>query len=54
MPVERLILLHLGGKRLLNDLMGKKVDNDVEFVYDYLLTSENFDAQNVLKINVKQ
>ena len=53
MPFERLILLHLGGKRLLNDLMGKKVNDDVEFVYDYLLTSENFDAQRPAFLKVK-
>ena len=53
MPFERLILQHLGGKRLLKDLMGKKIDDNVEFVYDYMLTKEKFDSERLSFLKVK-
>ena len=53
LPFERLMLHYLGGKSLLNNLMGKDIGNDIQFVYDYLPTKERYDFERPTFFQVK-
>ena len=45
MPFERLLLQALGGARILKDLAGKEIDDQIGYVYDYQITTEKYDTE---------
>lgn len=47
------MLDHLGVRRLLNDLIGKDIEGDIQFVYDYLPTNEKHDFERPTFLQVK-
>ena len=47
------MLDHLGVRHLFNDLMGKDIGSDIQFVYDYLPTNEKHDFERPTFLQVK-